>query len=410
MLNLNNERELAYVVTIDEIEPIEGADRVEVAVVGGWRVMVRKGQFKVGDPAIYFEIDSKVPETDAFEFLASKHYKIKTQKYFKGTVISQGLLMAAEDLGWTAESPLVGVPYIVDDENKPHIPENKHNMFLTQKLGVTYAVSEDNVRKGKGADKYQKMAQRMGKKFSKQPYRWLMKHTFGKKLLYVFYGKKKDGRGWPVWVKKTDEERIENLPFMFKDKSPFVATEKIDGTSTTFSLYKKRFGYDYYVCSRNVVFTEDKQDNCYYDTNVYLEMSKKYFVEEVLQRMLTEQFPKAKWITIQGETYGDGIQKKDYDMKNGQHDFMAFNLVVDGYGRFGTIEMKEILSNYGIPTVPIIDDNYILPDNIDELRAFVNSEPSKVDGKIKEGIVFRSLDGQKSFKCVSPEFLLKYHS
>ena len=126
--------------------------------------------------------------------------------------------------------------------------------------------------------------------------------------------------------------------------------------------------------------------------------------------MLAEQFPKAKWITIQGETYGDGIQKKDYDMKNGQHDFMAFNLVVDGYGRFGTIEMKEILSNYGIPTVPIIDDNYILPDNIDELRAFVNSEPSKVDGKIKEGIVFRSLDGQKSFKCVSPEFLLKYHS
>ena len=85
MLNKNQERELAYVVRIDEIIPIEGADRVEVAKVGGWRVMVRKGQFKAGDPAIYFEIDSKVPETEVFEFLAQKHYKVKTQKYFKGT-------------------------------------------------------------------------------------------------------------------------------------------------------------------------------------------------------------------------------------------------------------------------------------------------------------------------------------
>ena len=99
MLNDKMERELAYVVKIDAIQPIEGADKVELAIVGGWRVMVRKDQFKPGDLAIYFEIDSKVPAKPEFEFLAAKHYKVKTQKYFKGTVISQGLLMAAEDLG-----------------------------------------------------------------------------------------------------------------------------------------------------------------------------------------------------------------------------------------------------------------------------------------------------------------------
>ena len=62
MLYSKKERELCYFVTIDEIKPIEGADRVEVAVVSGWKIMVRKGQFKAGDIAIYFEIDSKVPE------------------------------------------------------------------------------------------------------------------------------------------------------------------------------------------------------------------------------------------------------------------------------------------------------------------------------------------------------------
>ena len=80
MLDKNNIRQLAYVVIIDNILPIEGADRVEQAVVGGWRIMTRKGQFKPGDPAIYFEIDSKVPEAEPFKFLESKHYKVKTQK------------------------------------------------------------------------------------------------------------------------------------------------------------------------------------------------------------------------------------------------------------------------------------------------------------------------------------------
>ena len=97
MLNKKKERELAYVVKIDNILPIEGAERVEQAVVGGWHIMVRKNQFKIGDYAIYFEIDSKVPEREPYMFLADKHFKIKTQKYIKGTVISQGLLMSFDD-------------------------------------------------------------------------------------------------------------------------------------------------------------------------------------------------------------------------------------------------------------------------------------------------------------------------
>ena len=60
MLNKDGVRELAYVVAIDRIEPIQGSDNCEAAIVGGWRVMVRKGTFKAGDLAVYFEIDSKL--------------------------------------------------------------------------------------------------------------------------------------------------------------------------------------------------------------------------------------------------------------------------------------------------------------------------------------------------------------
>lgn len=403
MLDSTGTRQLAYVVTINDIIPIEGADRVEQAVVGGWHIMTRKGQFKPGDPAIYFEIDSKVPETEPFKFLAPKHYKVKTQKYFKGTVISQGLLMSAEDFkGWWVNANGT----VIDNDGNIHKADDE-SRFLTEKLGVKYAVDEDNVRKAASADKYKKMAQRHGKLFSHQPFRWLMKRTWGKKLLFIFFGKKKDKRGWPVWVQKTDEERIENLPYLFKNKSEWIATEKIDGTSTTFTI-KRGKGLkknDFYVCSRNVVF--DKPDKkCFYDTNVYTEMAEKYHIEDVLTELLNA-YPDAEWITIQGETYGAGIQKRDYSMKN--HDFAAFNLIMSNTGRWNTIDMKEKLKEYKIPSVPVICNSYILPDTIEELRNFVNSKPSEIDGKIKEGIVFRSKDGLKSFKCVSPEFLIKFH-
>lgn len=415
MLNKNNERELAYVVTIDNITPIEGYDRVELAHVGGWTVVVGKGEFKVGDPAIYFEIDSKLPEVEPFinmEFLAKKKYKIKTQRMCKS--LSQGLLMSAANFGWT----IYTVEYsdgdklaIIDNENKSHCAEDE-SRFLTAQLGVTYAAPEDNQRKANSEDKYKKMTNRHPKLFSNKFVRWLMRRSWGRKLMFAFFGKKKDKKGgWPEWVTKTDEERIENMTYILNDKdTKWIATEKVDGTSTTFTMKRGRWPhkYDFYVCSRNVVF--DKPDKaCFYDTNVYLEMAKKYNIEEKMKEMLFEnpEFKNCKWITIQGETYGANIQKRDYNTD--EHHFMAFNFITSELGRYNSVGMEMTLKDYGIPCVPILDDYYTLPDTVEELRNLVNSHASKIDGKMREGIVFRSQDGVRSFKCVSPEYLMAFH-
>lgn len=90
---------------------------------------------------------------------------------------------------------------------------------------------------------------------------------------------------------------------------------------------------------------------------------------------------------------------------------MAFNLITSDKGRWNSCDMKELLEKeYNIPCIPILNDNYILPDTVEELRGYVNSQPSVINGEMKEGIVCRSPDGIQSFKCVSPEYLLKYHS
>lgn len=396
MLNKSGQRELAYIAKIAWIKPIAGADNIELVGVLGWQCIAKKTEFQVGDLCVYFEIDSKVDETNpAFEFLASKHYKVKTMKLGKFGVISQGLAMPLSALG-------------MDPANY------KEGDFVTKELNVTYSVAEDNFRKSNGEDKYKKMASRHPKLFQNPIIKKIYKTTWGKKLLFVFFGKAVKRTTWPQWVQKTDEERVENLPFVFQDKSSWIATEKLDGTSTTFTIKRGYWGKknEFYTCSRNVVF--DKPDKkCYYDQtagNVYLEMGVKYNMEEILSKLL-EAYPDAEWVTVQGETYGNRVQKRDYGMKD--HDFAAFNLVIDGVGRINTLQMEKVLTKFGVPCVPILNDNYVLPDTLEELRAYVDSEKSKIDGGMREGIVFRNVDqtrsGITSFKCVSPSFLLKYH-
>ena len=406
MLNKQGTRELAYVVKIDSIEPIPGRDRVECAKVGGWTIMVRKNQFKPGDLGIYFEIDSKVPAKEPFMFLEGKHFKIKTQKYKtpNGQFWSQGLLMAASDFGWVTGKDLFG-DFIGDVPNKVfHLGD-----FLTAELGVTYADPEDNKRKAKSSvDKYQKMAQRMGKKFSKQPYRWLMKRTWGKKLLFFFYGKKKDSKAWPSHIaSKTDVERIQNMIWVLQNKNPFVATEKVDGSSmSVMAEYGKFNKINKYVCSRNVVFENPEQD-CYYDTNIYFEAYEKYHLGEKIEQMLKDlNLPN---IAIQMEVYGDGVQKRNYSMNNGERKIAVFHILSNNV-KMPMEKVVELCEKYDLPHVPIIDNNYILPDTIEELQTYVESASSAIDGLEKEGIVFYDKEtGTQYFKFVSPSFLMKYH-
>ena len=389
------ERELAYIVTIDDINPIPGYDRVEHATVLGWRVIVQKDQFKVGDLAIYIEIDSKCPATEQFAFLEKRHYAVKTIKMCK--VLSQGLLMSLSDFGWTPEDHPLGT-------------------CVSKELGITYNDPEDNRRKAPSPDKYKVMADQHKKLFKNPFFKWLLAKPWGRKLLFAFFGKKAKKKTWPSWVVKTDEIRVQNMPWIVDNKDRWIATEKIDGTSTTFTLHKGKFGKrDFYVCSRNVVFDKPNKE-CYYDTNVYLEMADKYNVKKVLNTLMdhadkfaTDSLGKIVFITLQGETYGDGIQKRDYGTK--EHKFAAFNLI---YGfeketiRFDSIRMTNTLKPYNIPSVPIVNKAYSMPGTVDEILAYADGV-SEIDGGMREGLVFRTLDGKNSFKAVSNEYLLKYH-
>lgn len=385
---IDGKRALAYTVKVDNITPIEGADNIELAHVGGWNVIIRKQEFAIGETAVFFEIDSKLPEKEWSEFLRQKHFNVKTYKLNKFGVVSQGLLL-----------PVSILPEGVSVEV---------NTDVTDILGVTYSVKEDNKRKANHDPnaKYKSMASRHKKLAKYKWFRWLMKREWGKKLLFVFLGKKKDKpRQFPSWIKKTDEERIENMTWVLNNKEPFVVTEKIDGTSTTFFLDKTNRKPDFGVCSRNVRQMDEKQENYHTSDecgNVYWEMAFKYGVRDAMESIANACH--VKQLVLQGETYGTSVQGNPYKLN--ERKFAAFNLIFDGE-RLGSVDAKKILESYGIPFVPIIDENYILPDDFEEFKLSADGMSTINDKCRREGFVYRKADGSLSFKNVSREFLLK---
>jgi hypothetical protein len=390
MLNKDNERMLAYTARVSWVQPIEGADNIELIGINGWTCIAKIGEFKEGDICVYFEIDSKLPEAPWSAFMASKHYKVKTMKLGKFKVISQGLALPAA--AFDIDIPL------------------EENVDMTKTLGVTYSIEEDNKRKANSADKYAAMTRRHPNIFKRPIARWLMKREWGKKLMFLFFGKKKENKtSFPThfeYVKKTDEERIECVPHLLKNKTKLIASEKLDGTSTTFILERKgKKKFEFYVLSRNVrQLTPDQK--CYHDDNIYWNMAFKYNIEQHLKNYLNEN-PELKYVCLQGESVGS-VQGNPLKLK--EDDFYGFNFIRSDVGRISSLEGKKILESWGMKWVPIISTEWVNPDTMEEMKKLATGKSLVNPEVYREGIVYRSEEDNKlSFKSVSAEYLLKHN-
>ena len=428
MLDNAGNRQLAYVVVIDNILPIEGSDNCECAIVGGWQVMVRKNEFQPKDLAIYFEIDSQLDSSNpVFAFMKNKKYKVKTQKYTfggKGKFISQGLLMSAEDFGWHVQielkpnSDFDSIKYIKDNEGNKHFIENE-SRFLTKQLNIKHCTTEDNVYV-KPVDKYKRMIQQHNELFSHQPFKYLIKHLWGKKLLFVFFHKKKNNNSlkFPTcfpYIKKTDQERVENMTWVLNDKTPFIVTQKCDGSSATYILEKKKIlfknKYEFYVCSRNIRQLNPEQKS-FYNKNYYWECAIKYDIENKMKDYL-KQHPKLKYICWQGEICGPEIQNNPHGLI--ETHLFCFHMIDSKIGKYDIRNAVKIWKEYNMEIVPIVNENYILPDNFEDFKESADGvyDASCCEGKTnqpREGFVYyKTTDPNFSFKNVSKIYLLKYY-
>ena len=382
------DRALAHIEKIEWVRPIEGADNIELIGVLGWVCIAKKEEFKPGDLAVYIEIDSKCPESDErFAFLATKHYKVKRMKLEKFKVISQGLALPISLF--------------------PELSDNAIGSDVTESLKITYSCEEDVKRKSNNVDpdaKYKSMAQRHKKLFSRPFVRKIMRYKLGRKIMFLFFGKKKDNpKEFPKWIVKTDETRIENAPFYLESTNKWIKTEKLDGTSCTFAVDRiKKNKFEFIVCSRNVR-QADRNQETYHESNIYWELADKYGIEIILTKFAMENGYNR--VVLQGEGVGS-VQGNPYKLK--ENELFVFNLIVDGV-RLGTVDMAKFCEQNGLKNVPITDTEYVLPKTMEEMKLEADGY-SEINPKVKrEGFVYRSVDGQQSFKNVSREYLLKHN-
>lgn len=380
-------RKLAHLEKVRWVRNIPGADNIELIGILGWNLIAKKGEFKDGDWAVFFEIDSKLPETTWSEFMRSKHFKVKTLKFNKFNCYSQGLAL----------------PINVFKEEF----DLEEGLDLTAILRVTYSSEEDIKRKSNSVDpdaKYKSMIQRRKKFFSKPFVQKIMRYKFGRKIMFLLFGRKKDNpKEFPKWIIKTDESRIENCPFYLESTDKWIKTEKLDGTSCTFAVDRiKKNKFEFIVCSRNVR-QADRNQETYHESNIYWELADKYGIKTILTKFAMENGYNR--VVIQGEGVGS-VQGNPYKIK--ENELFVFNLIVDGV-RLGTIDMAKFCEQNGMKHVPIIDTEYVLPKTMEEMKLEADGY-SEINPKVKrEGFVYRSVDGQQSFKNVSREYLLKHN-
>lgn len=357
-------RKLATIRTIANIKPIPNADRIEVAQIDGWEVIISKSDnFSQGDKVVYIEIDSKMPKTPEYDFLKSRKYVVKTIK-LRGQV-SQGLVL-----------PLAVLPpgnYKVGDD-------------VTEILGVTKYDPEAEQENAIVAEN----------KKQNPIIKYFMRFKWFRKLVIKRTAKGK----FPDWIKKTDEERIQNKTGLFEqlkaNKTQLSVTEKVDGTSATYFLKKvKKNKYEFGVCSRNQRLTKE-------DTSYYWNVARKYKIKEALRKLIGN----LDWIVLQGEITGEKIQGNKYPMDGGER-FWAFNLI-SPEGKLTTEEMQRALLHHGIYTVPIFDNEFVIPEEweISDIVHYVQGK-SQIYPREREGCVFRNVEQDISFKCINPEFLIR---
>lgn len=320
-----SERKLASIRRVAEVKAIENADAIEAVRVDGWWVVAKKGEFSVGELATYFEIDSWIPEHIApFLFKGREYNGVKGERLRTIKLrgqVSQGLLLP--------------------------LPENT---FAEEGADLTEMLS---IQKWEKPIPTQLQGQMRG--------------------------------NFPSFIRKTDQERIQNRLEVLDSDDLWEVTMKLDGSSMTVYWHEGVMG----VCSRNIDLKTDQEGNTFVDV-----------AKNLFDGMTFDG------LAIQGELMGPKIQGNREDLK--QHWFFVFDVWdIEKQQYFSSTKRRKFCNDFGFDHVPVLHDGTpVTGRSLEDILEMADNTKS-INHPIAEGLVFKRLDGGDSFKVISNKFLLK---
>jgi RNA ligase (TIGR02306 family) len=343
-------RKLVTVRKVDAIRPIPGADAIECATVEGWSVVIKKGEFQPGDLCVYFEIDSFLPLDDArYDFLAKNRITWCDREGIRlRTIKLRGQLSQGLIL------PLARFPEVT--------------AMLTAAAG---SVREMDFTAVLGIEKWEA--------------------PIPAELAGEVEGP------FPSFIRKTDQERIQNVQQVLTadPDAAFEVTVKLDGSSMTVFYRDGLAG----VCGRNWWIRESAANSLW-------RVAAQDRLVEALQAY-------GRNLALQGEIIGEGIQGNPEKLR-GQAFYLFDIFDIDNgcyLGRDGRKEVVQALTQLGahLLETPLLDIITLQRFGGDMAAILEYAEgPSLNPDTLREGVVFKRLDGESSFKVISNSYLLKH--
>jgi RNA ligase (TIGR02306 family) len=373
-------RKLASIRRIADIQPIEGADAIEVATVDGWKVVVKKNEFTIGDLVVYLEIDSWVPHelapflskgSEPREYNGVKGERLRTIK-LRGQV-SQGLLLRVEERDY--------INFLI-----------KWNGGVSDILHVSEG---QDVTEWLGIQKWEAPipAQLQGQAAGTFPTSLIPK-TDQERIQNCFGEIQKRAKRFAtekVWNAETQtlEEHPVEVPADFQEPT-YEVTMKLDGSSMTLFRWEGQLR----VCSRNLELKINDENK----DNTFVAMALKY----------GEKIPDG--FALQGEVCGPGIQGNREGFT--EHKFFVFDVFMIREHRYmspaGRRDFLGLVDNDSeLPDhVPVLGTDWKAPESVEAGLAL--AEGPSINHKIREGLVWKcNEDPSFSFKTISNQFLLK---
>jgi RNA ligase (TIGR02306 family) len=378
MQNLNS---VCYIATINEIKPIEGADNIELAVVGGWNCVVKKGIHQVGNMVVCITTDAVIP-TELSEMLGVANYlrngsRVRTVR-LRG-VYSECLIIELHSISqlWPK---LPGV-FVLEIEH--------------------YWQEGDDLMELLNISKYEPPIKQI-------------QLSSGKKIRY------KSNQNFHVYYKFPN---LKNVSGMFTEEDNVQITRKIHGTNARYGFVKKSklsfwdkfkkwirladkwIEYDYIYGSHNVEKGSDSQG--FYSTDVWRTIDDKYNIRENLIRYIKlNETPESigTGITIYGEIFGEGIQKNyNYGLKDIR--FVGFDVTINQEYKDCRYTEQFFHNSINLAHVEVLYEG-MWSEEIKNKFVFKNFiTGTKIP---HEGIVVKHISGdrKKVAKIINPEYLI----
>lgn len=258
----------AEVVTLADVRPHPNADALDLGTVKGWQMVLKKGVYRTGDKAVYFEAGTQMPASLADELGVANFLQHRTNLDGERVlVVGQVKLRGEPSFGLIVPLADAGVAVGTD-------------------LAASYGVAK---------------------------YRPPVKTSAG--------DADSDDPRFPAY---TDVENLRSFVDVLVPGEPVEATEKLHGTNCRVGFVREDSGEIRYMAGSRALRRKDPGPELWEHNTYWRPLT----MAPVAALLRTIAGTGAVQAILFGEVFGRGVQSYDYG--TGARQFRAFDLMIDG--------------------------------------------------------------------------------